>query len=711
MDAQTSREFNEVDSTRTGEPLMKGRVGATRAPINVMLACMVVLGSSFPLGAAQDRWKRISRGGGTDAIAVDPRNPSIIYSAHWVDGILRRSYDGGNRWQAAGTIPYTDEEGYSLTIDPNDTDTLYIETTAGSCSSCDSAVLKSTDAGDTWQIVQYLGSVDGPIALNPRNSSVIYRAAYYDGVYRSPDGGETWHRLPSSPERGQSIAIDISAVPIVLVGTEAGIYRSTDAGSTWAPANQGLPGDGTTVLVKSLSASSTIAGTVYAATDKGLFLTADGGEKWTRVSAGFDSQDVTHISVDPRDSKVVWASSLGGHLYFTRDGGKAWRDRTVDGALFSGLFDPSVLEVPELVTDLAAGPGSPGTAYVVLREVGVFRTTDGGGSWELAGAHFHGPNAQLILADPEAPGTVYAAQTAAPTYAFSDRELLTVTADDGGTWRLACDGLPAGERQYLSLGWLRDVKISSAGGGTLFATTRKGVYRSVNGGRRWNAVNEGLTQSANAQCLAVDPGDPAHVYVFVSKEGFFESSDAGLHWKLLSSDLASQEIVRIATDASRRDILYSGANAQWHGNPAAVYRSMDDGQTWKEFGETLPNGVFDQITVAPTNPSTVYAIGSFGCFRKRAGEGAWTQIGPRPGLLTVSSIVVDPRNPAVLYAGTTYGGIYRSDNSGNTWTSFSDGLSAKSGSLQVHQIIFDATRDQIMFAATSDGVYERVVDR
>lgn len=681
---------------------------------NRVLICLLLLGSSYSLADDEDRWRKIGKGGLADAIAVDPRDSLRVYAAHWEDDVFRRSEDGGVTWQATGIIPYTEAIGYNLTIDPNDSDTIYIETDPEYCSSCDAALLRSTDAGVTWEILQYEGGIDGPIAIHPRNGSVLYRASSYSGrIYRSVDGGETWSVLVDLPQEGLSIAIDTSAQPVVLVGTLSGIYRSTNGGASWVAANTGLPGDGSSTIVNVLIASRTEAGTVYAATDRGLYRTVDAGAHWTRVSASFDTQTVTHISVDTRDSDVVWATSSGGKVYVTSDGGRVWRAQSVEGAAFTGLLDPALSDLPDFITDIAAGSGTPGTAYALVRELGIFRTTDGGESWELLGARLRGPVAQLVLPDPATPGKLYTASSANPQWHFSDRELLTVTSDGGSTWRLACDGLPAGEVGY-GLGWLRDVKLSTLERGILFATTRRGVYRSVNGGRSWSAVNKGIVRAGDSGPLAIDPYDPAHVYVFVGKEGFFETLDAGLSWRRLTTALAAERIATIVPDASRPGVLYAGAHGDWDGVPAAVYRSLDDGQTWSRLGKPLGGGLdltFIQIAVAPTSPTTVYALGRFGLYRLRSGDGDWANLGPIQGKFDASCVAVDPTEPTVLYAGTTRDGIFRSANSGDTWAPFSTGLNDRSASDQVHQIAFGAETSGVLYAATGNGVYARALNR
>ncbi len=683
------------------------------AEIGRVVMYLLLLSAFHAPAAEEDRWRKIGKGGLADAIAVDPRDSMRVYAAHWEDDVFRRSDDGGVTWQATGTIPYTEAIGYNLMIDPNDSDNLYIETDPEYCSSCDAALLRSTDAGVTWEILQYEGGIDGPVAIHPRNGSILYRADNYSGrVYRSVDGGGTWSVVADLPREGLSIAIDKSAQPIVLVGTASGIYRSTNGGAAWVAANTGLPGDGSSTRVTMLSASGTEAGTVYAATDRGLYRTNDGGAQWTRVSASFDTQTVTHISVDQRDSDVVWATSSGGKVYVTYDGGRGWRAQSIEGAAFTDLLDPNLSDVPHLITDIAAGSGARGTAYALVRETGIFRTTDGGESWDLLGARLRGPVAELVLPDPDTPGKLYAASSADTQYSFSDRELLTVTSDGGSTWRLACDGLPAGD-VVSGLGWIRDLKISTLEPGMLFATTRRGVYRSVNGGRRWSPVNKGIVRAANAGPLAIDPDDPAHVFVFVGKEGFFETLDGGLGWRRLSTDLASENIATIVPDVNRPGVVYAGAHGEWYGDPAVVYRSLDGGQTWSVLGKPFgDDGVdFIQIAVAPTSPSTVYALGSFGLYRLRSGDGDWTNLGLIDGRSEASCVAVDPADPTVLYAGTTRAGVFRSVNSGDTWTPFSTGLNDRSGSDQVRHIAFGAEASGALYAATGNGVYARALNR
>jgi hypothetical protein len=196
----------------------------------------------------------------------------------------------------------------------------------------------------------------------------------------------------------------------------------------------------------------------------------------------------------------------------------------------------------------------------------------------------------------------------------------------------------------------------------LYAGTNLGVFRSVDSGTTWTAIDTGLPLHADVWCLTIDPAAPATVYVgiwtqvatssdiFHYPDSVFRSTDAGDHWNAVNVGVTNQDVESFAIDPVMPGNLYGGT---MHGS---VCRSTDSGATW-----------------------TVGAVG--------------------PSYAEVRALAVDPKVHSTVYAGTT-AGVFRSTDSGATWTAVSTGLSSN----YVTALVMDPLRSGIMYAATDDGI-------
>src|SRR5262249_35041028 len=123
----------------------------------------------------------------------------------------------------------------ALAIDPGDPSHVFVGGFGG--------LLRSTDAGATWEIVLDLNAIVVAVAVAPSDPSVVYASAPNAGVYRSTSGGDfgTWVRVDDGlPRVGVfSLAVDPAASGTVYAGTD-GVYKTVDSGGTWMPARDGL---------------------------------------------------------------------------------------------------------------------------------------------------------------------------------------------------------------------------------------------------------------------------------------------------------------------------------------------------------------------------------------------------------------------------------------------------------------------------------------
>jgi photosystem II stability/assembly factor-like uncharacterized protein len=443
------------------------------------------------------------------------------------------------------------------------------------------------------------------------------------------------------------------------------------------PANMGGRVTGIAVVEKKPS-------TAYVATASGgLWKTENNGTTWTPV---FDDQPVASlgdVAVAASDPNVVWVGtgeanarnsvSWGDGVYRSTDAGKTWKN--------VGLKETSH------IGRVVIHPKNPQVVYVAAlgrlwgpsRQRGVYKTADGGQTWEKVLFLDEDTGCIDLVMDPTDPETVYAAAYQVRRDAFSGGNPGTMTGpesgifktrDGGQSWERLTRGLPD---RPLGRGGLaiyrRDPRIlyavvqtdrtsvravSGQGPGGSGKVETGGVFRSEDGGANWVKVNDLCPRPFYFGQIRVDPNDPQRVYVLgislhVSTNGgktFSGDAAPGVH-----SDLHALWI----DPADSRHLIA--------GSDGGVFFSYDRGARWEHL-KNLPIGQFYGIAVDTRKPYRV-----FGGLQD---NGIWG--GPsrtyNPEGITVADwfrvygadgfrCQVDPTDPDILYAEWQYGRLLR----------------------------------------------------
>jgi photosystem II stability/assembly factor-like uncharacterized protein len=165
---------------------------------------------------------------------------------------------------------------------------------------------------------------------------------------------------------------DISVAPPV---SDFGVYKSTDGSETWGPSQDGLLStlNVNVVVVHPMDAAIVYAGTI----EQGIFRSSDGGETWQQVNQGISvlvengrrPLDIRALAIDPEHPGVLYAGLDGGGVYKSTDGGESWQRSS------SGM-DPQAA-----IRDIVVDPTNPQILYVADLRTGVYRSDDGGKLW------------------------------------------------------------------------------------------------------------------------------------------------------------------------------------------------------------------------------------------------------------------------------------------------------------------------------------------
>ncbi|MFP4624045.1 MAG: WD40/YVTN/BNR-like repeat-containing protein [Gemmatimonadota bacterium] len=400
-------------------------------------------------------------------------------------------------------------------------------------------------------------------------------------------------------------------------------------------------------------------------TGGGVWRTDDAGESWSNVSDEyFDVASIGAVEVADADASVVYVGtgsacirgniSTGRGVYRSRDGGRTWA--------FAGL--PEAGLIGNVVTD----PRDPDVVFVAALghpfgrnpERGVYRSRDGGDSWEQVLFVSDSTGAVDLVIDPVNPRIVYAAMWRAERKPWTlidgaEEGGIYRSRDGGDTWEKLTNGLPDGPvgRIGLSLSASRPDRVWAL----VTAEPGGGVFRSDDGGDSWTRTSADRDLRGRGWYYAhitADPTDPNTVYV--ENAGFFRSIDGGqtfdrvpvphgdVHDLWINPD--DPEVMVVANDGGAQVSLTGGRTwSTMHNQPTAeMYRVEVDNQwPYRVYGAQQDNST---ISV----PSA--SVGAL------TPEGEWYAVaGAESG-----HIAVHPENPDLVYSGNYIGRIDRYDH-------------------------------------------------
>lgn len=344
------------------------------------------------------------------------------------------------------------------------------------------------------------------------------------------------------------------------------------------------------------------------ATGGGVWKTEDYGITWENISDGyFPTPSIGAISVYQNQPEIIYVGTgsdglrsnviAGKGVYKSIDEGKTWE--------FIGLKEAGQIgsveihpENPDIVYVAAIG-----NAFEKNEERGVFKTIDGGKTWDKVFFHSDSVGISDLELAPDDPNTIYA-----------------------GAWR--------GERKPWT--------ITSGG-------TEGGVYKSTDGGKTWNKLGNGLPTGLTGKIdFAVSPADADVVYANIeasdNQGGLYRSADRGASWEFVSdnANLTNRPFYYTNIYANPKD-----ANTVYN-NSLRFLRSFDGGKSWKSI--STPHGDNHDIWINP-NDTTIWIQANDGGANITLNSGkSWsTQFNqPTAELYTVE---VDDQYPYWLYAG------------------------------------------------------------
>ena len=658
----------------------------------VMLLCACTLPAQVnPDQLKALKWRGIGpfRGGRSTAVAGDANNRLVFYMGATGGGVWK-TIDGGISWTPVSDGTFKTGSVGAIAVSMSDSNIIYVgmgEACLRANISHGDGVYKSTDGGKTWNNVGLRDSSQiGKLRIDPRNPDIAYVAAVGHpygpneerGVFRTRDGGKSWQKVlyvndktgavdiamdPRNPLTLYATTWQVLRTPwdITSIGPGGGIYKTTDGGDTWTQLKNGLPkGDkGKIGITVSPVNSNRVWATVEAEPDGGIYRSDDAGATWTLLNDSFDVRSrqyyYGHIFADPAEADTVYTFS-SKHFLKSTDGGKTYKHvNTPHGDYHDLWIDPK--------DRLRMIDGDDGGGNVSF---------DGGASWS---SEDNQPTAQFytVSTDNAFPYHVYGAQQDNTTVGIASRSAepgiaVTDWFEVGG-----------GESGYVEAD-PEDPNIIYAGAFWGLLTRydhRTGDVRNISawpdlpGGRLASQLKYRFQWTYP---IAVSTAEPGAIYV--GSNILLKSTDGGQSWKEVSPDLTRNNKER---EDGRLEDVYStiftialsplDKNVIWTGSDdGLIHLTQDGGKTWAD------------VTPPAVQPWTRMNI------IEASSHDAQT------AYVAANRYQVDDFKPY----------IYRTHDSGKTWTLVSNGIAEDTFVRAVRQ---DRVRKDLLYAATETGVY------
>ncbi|WP_224491247.1 WD40/YVTN/BNR-like repeat-containing protein [Robertkochia flava] len=363
-------------------------------------------------------------------------------------------------------------------------------------------------------------------------------------------------------------------------------------------------------------------------TGGGIWKTTDAGISWHNISDGFlKTGTVGAIAVAPSDPNVIYAgmgehavrgvmTSSGDGVYKSLDAGKTW---THIG-----------LEESRHISDIIVAPDDPETVYVAVQgsqygpsgDRGIYKSADGGASWQKQ-LYFHETTGASSLAmDPSNPRILYASM-----------------------WQ---------HRRYP---W-----VMESGG------EHSGLYKSTDSGLTWEQLKEGLPEAMGKSGITVSAANPDRVWTVIEAEGnqggVYRSDDAGKTWKQINKDriniARSWYYMEIFADPSDENTVYV--------LNAPMLKSIDGGKTFTPV--PTPHGDNHDLWINPSNSQIMINANDGGANISMNGGKTWSAQSNQP-TAQFYRVITDNQVPYRVYGGQQDNSAIsiasRTDDNGIDW--------------------------------------------
>lgn len=358
----------------------------------------------------------------------------------------------------------------------------------------------------------------------------------------------------------------------------------------------------------------------------GVWKTTDYGVTWQPIFDAEPTQSVGALEVAPSDPNIIYVGSgeglqrpdlsVGNGMYKSTDAGKSW--------IHLGLDDA------EQIAQLAIDPQDPshvlvavvGHPYGPSEMRGIFRTTDGGQTWEKVLYKDQYTGGGDVQIDPADPNVVYA----------------SLWDSVSGPWE--------DNNEYNG--------------------PNSGLYKSTDGGANWTQLTQGLPENIVQADFAIAPSEPSRVYATVAfgrGVGIYRSDDAGASWTRTTTDvrptqrIGGGDLPVPKVDPKDPDVLYTTSTVTW--------KSTDGGKTWAALKGAPGGDDYQNIWINPNHPDIILLTADQGAIVSVNGGKTWSDSWYAEPTAQFYHVITDNQFPYRVYGGQQESGSIGIDSRGN----------------------------------------------
>jgi photosystem II stability/assembly factor-like uncharacterized protein len=613
----------------------------------------------FSFAAFASDWRLIGpEGGDVRSLAYDPANPNHVLLGTSA-GQMFLSQDGGASWSLFAHLgPGDDYVLDHIIFDPSHPSTIYVA--AWSLYNADEGdVFRSDDGGRTWHALPGVhGKSIRALAMAPSDPNLLIIGAL-DGVFRSRNGGQTWERI--SPEGHaeikniESLAIDPQNPNIIYAGTWHLPWKTDDGGASWHSISKGIAFDSD---MFSIIVDPKTPSVVYASACSGMYKSLNKAEYFHRLSLALPhwAMRTRVLKQDPQRPSIVYAGTTGG-LWKTVDGGDKWKLVTDDSVI---------------VNDVMVDPGDPEHVLVATDRGGVLASHDGFAHYETSNHGFAHRVVGGVVIDNKDPNRIFVG-------VVNDKDLggFFISDDRGANWRQSNRGLD--ERDVLSL--------NQAGDGVIFAGTNHGVFYLMSISGEWQPaamIRGPLPEQHDIPSAAASPK--------TAKSAATRSRHTTVPRKPAATEYA------IALDSTPRVRAFDTAGDTWYAaTNDGLFVSVDHGRKW--YG-TMIEGESDFIAVNSLADGTLSLVAPKRAFLSHDQGKSWTEITYPKYVTGLYNLTAVPDGS--WWLATREGAVHSTDG-GKTWEHVLAGLPPRN----VFAVRYDPVSQRLLATALfAHGVFE-----
>jgi photosystem II stability/assembly factor-like uncharacterized protein len=602
-------------------------------------------------------------GGRTLSIVIHPINPSIMWLGG-VSGGIWKTTNGGESWHTnTDFLPSLDIS--CLAIDPRDPDVLY----AGTDYPDAIGIYKTTDGGKKWALLSSTPQRVHRIAVSPTDSKILL-AATYDGIYRSPDAGQSWNKTDSGCVFEQVVFHPTDGMKALASGYCTAQY-SSDGGLTWTD-SAGLPLPGGRVeLAYARSDPSVVYASVDSDGGRPIYRSNDGGQSF--AATGGDTGDngyygfATALWVDPTNSNNLVVG--GVNLYRSTDRGKTFTLIGNGGGLnytprslhedqhtvlsppgFDGSTNKTVFIGNDggifRTDDIYASPGfDPHTGFVTLgwvklaHHLGITQFYGGAGNSSTGSLIGGNQDNGVVLSNQSGTehwvpsvggdGGFCAADQTDPNTFYGEaqyRYIFRISWNKGASDIFLISGGIIDRSLYIAPFILdpNNQNTMLAGGAQLWRTL---MAKSSPVPPAWSSIKAALPTGALVSAIAIAQGDSDIIWVGYDDGSLYyttngtQSNPTWVQANLGSPNLPARYCERIAINPQKSSQVYVTFGGYSSDN---VWKTVDYGANWTDISNGLPSAPVRSLAISPSNSKALYIGTDVGIFATADEGSTWS---------------------------------------------------------------------------------------